>query len=109
MRLLVTTKGPQQRNPKALELRPKGVKDLSYFAAEAQPGGFLTFWKSQPDFSIYLVSCKVSYTTGTHTYDITIASAVILGMTPAFCTRFDVFCCKSEPHLCCLRCLRAFP
>ena len=37
------TRGRQQVDPKASGLRLRGVKGLSYFAAEAQPRAFLVF------------------------------------------------------------------
>ena len=40
---VATTRGRQQGDPKASGLRPRGVKGLSYFAAEAQPRAFLIF------------------------------------------------------------------
>ena len=39
--LTSTARGRQQRDPKALGLRPRGGKGAFYFALEDQPDGFL--------------------------------------------------------------------
>ena len=80
--LLATTRGRQQGDPKASGLRPRGVIGLSYFAAEAQPRGFLNFWETSAWLSYWPLSLWMSCTVNVLVLFVAMSDISLRGVRP---------------------------